>query len=67
MHSYSAFHISTLTSDQQAQTTPSQTLTRNEILKQAKERRERFDEEMRQAEKDALNDFKEGLRKAVVL
>jgi hypothetical protein len=39
--------------------------SREEILVQSKQRMEKLDVEMKQLEKRALEDFKEGLRRAV--
>lgn len=39
--------------------------SREKILQVAKEQRDKFDQEMKQLEEEALKDFKEGIRKAV--
>lgn len=42
-------------------------MSKAKIEKEARERRERFDAEMKRLEEEALQEFKEGLRKAVAL
>ncbi|TGZ81678.1 hypothetical protein EX30DRAFT_371301 [Ascodesmis nigricans] len=51
----------------QSQLPPSESHKKAEILKQVKDKRDQFDAEMKKAEEDALEEFKKGLRKAVVL
>lgn len=40
-------------------------MSREQVLRKATERRERFDAEMTQLEEAALTEFKEGIRRAV--